>query len=116
MDRPPKISNLLETIRKCLDEGRYLDTRHAFQRQAERDITRPEIQYVLRTGFYEKKKDRYDEQFKAWNYAIRGKTVDSRQLRVIVSFDVNNMLIITAIDLDPKGDGDGEKSSKSIHR
>ncbi|MBI1861890.1 MAG: DUF4258 domain-containing protein [Deltaproteobacteria bacterium] len=109
------MSNLLETIRKSLDEGRFLDTRHAFQRQTERNITRPEIQYVLRTGFHEKNKDQYDEPFKAWNYAIRGKTVDKRGLRIIVSFDVNNMLIITAIVLEPKGDGDGEKSSKSVH-
>ena len=115
MDRHLKINNLLETIRKCLDEGRFLDTRHVFQRQIEREITRPEIQYVLRTGFHERKRDRYDEKFKAWNYAIRGKTVDKRQLRIIVSFDINNMLIITAIDLEPKGDGDGEKNSKSIH-
>lgn len=100
MDRTPKISNLLETIRKCLDEGRYLDTRHAFQRQVEREITRPEVQHVLRTGYHEAKKDRFDKDYKAWNYAIQGKTVDRRKLRVIVSFDVNNMLIITAIDLD----------------
>lgn len=57
MDRPPKMSNLLEAIRKCVEEGRYRDTRHATQRQAERNITRPEILQVLRTGFHEKKKD-----------------------------------------------------------
>ena len=103
MDRPPKISNLLESIRKCLDQGKYLDTRHAFQRQTEREITRPEVQHVLRIGFHEAKKDRFDGDFKAWNYAIQGMTVDRRKLRVVVSFDVNNMLIITAIDLGTYG-------------
>ena len=100
MDRPPKISNLLEAIQKCIEDGRYLDTRHASHRQAERDITRPEILRVLRTGFHEKKKDQFDGVYKAWNYAVRGKTLDARSLRVIVSFDENNMLIITAIDLN----------------
>ena len=99
MDRPPKISNLLWIIRKCLDEGRYLDTRHAFQRQLEREITRPEVQNVLQTGFHEVKKDRFDKDYNAWNYAISGKTIDRRKLRVIISFNENNMLIITAIDL-----------------
>ena len=100
MDRPPKIRNLLETIRKCLYDGRYLDTRHAFQRQGERNITRPEIVAMLRSGFHEARKDQFDEVHGAWNYAIRGKTMDARTLRVIVSFDENNMLIITAIHLE----------------
>jgi phage terminase large subunit-like protein len=77
-----------------------LDTRHATERQEERSITRPELLKVLRTGFHEKKKDQFKEEYQAWNYAIRGKTVDERNLRVIVSFDLNGMLIISAIDLD----------------
>jgi hypothetical protein len=100
MDGIPKIGKLLETIRKCLDNGNYLDTRHVFQRQTEREITRPETHYVLRNGFHEAKKDRFDRDYKTWNYAIQGKTLDDRKLRIIVSFDENNMLIITAIDLE----------------
>ncbi len=100
MNRPTKINNLIAVVGKCLDEGRYLDTRHATERQEERSITRPELLKVLRTGFHEKKKDQFKEEYQAWNYAIRGKTVDERNLRVIVSFDLNGMLIISAIDLD----------------
>ena len=86
-------------IKTCLDEGRFLDTRHAIERKTERQITRPEILFVLRRGHHEKKKDRFDERYRAWNYSIRGKTVDRRELRVIISFDENGMLIITAIEL-----------------
>ena len=86
-------------IRKCLDSGRYLDTRHASERQKERQITRSETLFVLRHGHNEKKKDKYDELYQAWDYAIRGKTVDQRPLRIIVSFDENGVLIITAIEL-----------------
>jgi len=99
MDHPQKLLNLMSTIKDCIEEGRYLDTRHALERQIERTITRPEILYVLKTGYHEKKKDQFDEFYRAWNYAIRGKTRDKREIRVIVSFDENGMLIITAIAL-----------------
>ncbi len=59
-----------------------------------------EYEYVLKTGWHEKAKDQYDVQNKAWNYAIRGKTVDTRELRVVVSFDEEGLLIITVIDLE----------------
>ena len=99
MRHPPKIESLLSVVRRCLDQGRYLDTRHAFQRQAQRDITRAEVIHVLRNGFHEKRKDRYEERFCSWSYAVRGKTPDKRELRVIVSFEEKTLLIITAIDL-----------------
>jgi len=77
-----------------------LDTRHATDRQGERKITRPEVIQVLRNGPHEKRKDLFVKQYNAWNYAVRGKTVDRRELRVIVSFEAETgMLIITAIDL-----------------
>ncbi len=85
-------------IRACIEQGRYLDTRHASERQGERGINRAEILYVLKNGYHEKKKDKFEELYLAWNYAVRGKTVDRRALRVVVSFDdASGMLLITAI-------------------
>ena len=112
----PKLKSrrLILNVRWHLDEGRYLDTRHAVQRQMERKILRPEILYVLRRGRHERRKDRYQKRFQAWNYAIRGKTPDQKELRVIVSFDKNNMLIITAIDLRAKKH-EKRKDSKDLH-
>lgn len=100
MRESPKIDNLLKVIRMYATSGNFLDTRHATDRQGERLITRPEILYVLRHGWHEKGKDKYDGQYNAWNYAVRGMTVDSRKLRVVVSFDRDCLLIITAMDLD----------------
>ena len=94
-----KIDRLLEQIRKCIETGRFLDTRHAFKRQSSRLINRLEVLYVLQHGYHEKRGDRFEEQFRSWNYAVRGKTIDSRHLRIIVSFEGLEMLIITAIDL-----------------
>lgn len=99
MDRPTKLNNLMGTIRKCIEDGRYLDTRHATQRQTERKVTRPEYLHALLNGYHEKRKDKFEIAYSSWNYAVRGKTIDARELRIVVSFDENNMLIITAIDL-----------------
>jgi hypothetical protein len=92
---------VLGEIRSCLESGRYLDTRHAIKRKAERVIALPEVIQVLQNGYHEKRRDRYEELYKAWSYSIRGKTVDRRRLRIVVSFDREaGMLIITAVDLD----------------
>jgi hypothetical protein len=100
IERPKKISDLLDEVRKHLKLGKYRYSKHANERLIERKITRPEVTQVLETGHSEKAKDAFDETFLTWNYAIRGKTVDGRQLRIVVSFEIPNLLIITAIDLD----------------
>jgi hypothetical protein len=89
MLRPKKHSDLKIVISECIESGRYLDSYHSSERQLERHITR-----------HEKRKDQFDELYKAWNYSIRGKTPDFRELRIVISFDENGMLIITAIDLN----------------
>lgn len=99
MKYPAKEKDLLNKVKECIKSGCYYDTRHATDRQHERLITRLEILKVLKTGFHEAKKDKFDDVHKAWNYAIRGRTLDKRYLRVIVSFDQDPMMIITAIDL-----------------
>lgn len=89
---------LLAKVRCAIEKGDYWDTSHAALRKSQRKILRSEMEYVLETGWHEKKKDTLDEFYQAWNYAIRGKTIDERELRIIISFE-NKMLIITAIDL-----------------
>ena len=86
-------------VRRHVEADRYLSTVHADLRALQRKILLPDLLYVLRTGYHEKSKDRYDVAYDAWNYAVRGRTVDRRELRVIVSFDENGMLIITAFGL-----------------
>ena len=99
MDKIIKIQNLLPKIKKAIEDDNYLYTGHANQRLQLREVTRQEVKQVLISGYHEKKKDTYDEAFLAWNYAIRGKTIDSKELRVIISFHEDNMLVITVIDL-----------------
>ncbi|MEI6806887.1 MAG: DUF4258 domain-containing protein [Myxococcaceae bacterium] len=103
MVRPDKILDLMPRIRVCIEQGTYFDTRHAAQRQRERKISRLDVLHVLKNGHHEKRKDKLDEHYSKWNYAIKGKDIDRRELRVIVSFDDNNMLIITAIERKKEG-------------
>lgn len=87
----------MDRIKICIKIGAYRDTFHASERKSERNITLPEIIQVLTTGRHEKSKDRFEEVHNAWNYAIRGQTLDGLDLRVIVSFDEERgLLIITA--------------------
>jgi hypothetical protein len=99
MALPSKLPALMPAIRAALERGDYIYSIHALERQNQRKITRSEVVQVLRGGHHEKAKDTYEEAHKAWNYAVRGRTVDKRALRIIVSFDPQGMLIVTAIDL-----------------
>lgn len=56
---------------------------------------------VLRNGFHEKEKTLFNNKFQTWNYAIRGKAVDGEDVRVILAFE-KDMIIITAIRLPRK--------------
>ena len=54
---------------------------------------------TLETGHHEERKDVFKPEYGAWSYAVRGKTVDDRELRVVISFEGDVLLLITAIDL-----------------
>ena len=100
MGKPSKIKNIMYEVQKAIEKGNYLYVGHANQRLQQRDVTRQEVKQVLKNGHNEKRKDEYKEEHNRWNYSIKGKTIDKRSLRVAVSFDSKNMLIITVIDLD----------------
>ncbi len=98
--RPPKIDHLLDIVKKCIELGRYISCLHLEQREEERGITRREVLHVLLNGFHEQKKDGFDEVYQKWHYAIRGKTLDARELRVFISFDeATKMIIITTYEI-----------------
>jgi hypothetical protein len=102
--RPPKQADLVDLARDCIHVGRYRDTRHGAERREQREITLPEIRRVILTGWHEAAKDEYRPEYRAWNYAMRGLTVDGRRIRVAFTFEADTqgqlLLLITAIDLD----------------
>ena len=62
-----------------------------------------DIKTVIGSGWHEKARDRYEAEYSAWSYAIRGKTIDQRSLRAVISFELDEkgdlLLLVTAIEL-----------------
>ena len=92
----------MQTSARAVERGDLLYSSHANSRMKERKIIKPEVEYILSHGHHEARKDQFNEEFSSWDYAIRGKTVDGRSLRIVVAVIEPNVLIVTTIDLDTK--------------
>lgn len=100
MSRKAKNPNILDIAKACAEAGRVILTEHASERMIERRVVLPEVFHVLSTGWHEKRKDKYDEHFDDWDYAIRSRSEDDRDLRVAIAIDeVSMVIVITVIDL-----------------
>lgn len=104
LKRPPQLSELFPKIRHCIENELYRESRHARERQLERDIELPDVLFVLQHGYHEKQKTSFDEVFQTWKYAVRGKTLEGLDIRIIIAFDEDGMLIITVMHVIKKGD------------
>jgi phage terminase large subunit-like protein len=96
----PKIDHLLQKVTQATKTGRLLYSNHANERMSERKILKIEIEYILSTGFHEARKDQFNVKMNSWDYAIKGKTIDGKNLRIVVAIIKPNILVVTAIDLD----------------
>lgn len=99
--RPLQHLNLHQKIKEAIEAGRYVDTTHARERQSERKITLSDALYILKTGRREKNKTIFDTRWNKWKYAIRGETPDKEDVRVIIAFDDNLMVIVTVMYVFP---------------
>lgn len=93
---------LIASINEAVKVGSYYFTNHALLRSRQRGVNKFQVLRILGSHlkFHESRKDSFNDESKAWNYAIRGTTIDGDDIRVIVSFDESNMLVITVINLD----------------
>ena len=92
---------LLRIIREKIQQGKYRISTHAIDRQNKRKIDARDILYVLKQGVHEESKTGFDVGHQTWNYAIRGKTQDGHELRVIIAFS-DEMIVITVILLSKR--------------
>ena len=72
---------------------------HFIEMMDERNISFLDAVHILKNGYHEKKKTCFHDASNKWRYAIRGKTIENIDVRVVITFDDNNMIIITVIDL-----------------
>lgn len=99
--RPDKVQNVSELALKLMEKGAYVISNHAYVRKNQRRLSVGDIQNVLETGYHEKRKDEYKEEFADWNYAIKGKTLDNEFARVCIAFVQEiNMIVVTVIRLE----------------
>lgn len=99
MPRSPKMTGLIDEVRKAAEAGDYRFTRHAEERMVERQVNLAEVDYILRNAYHRPSKDEWNEQWKQWRYSICGRTVDQRNIRLAVTFS-GVMWIVTVIDED----------------
>jgi hypothetical protein len=89
-------TDILQKVKEHVRNGTYILREHAIERQNERCIRLPDVLRVLEYGRHEKEKDIFSVKYQCWKHAIRGKTVNGVDLRVIVTFH-EKMAIITVI-------------------
>jgi hypothetical protein len=73
MLKPEKLKDLSAKIKECIENEKYILTKHALDRQNERFINLPETLYVLKTGMEDKSKTVFDKANNKWKYAIKVK-------------------------------------------
>lgn len=87
--------------KKLLLKGAYVISSHAKLRQGERNFTLGDIKCIIETGFHEKRKDEYKDEYEDWNYAIRGRALDNDQSRICIAFtEDRHFVVITVIRLE----------------
>ena len=94
---PEKFTDILEKIRECIEQENYQFSQHALDRVRERGIDIHTSLYVLLNGYEEKRKTTFDKDNNNWKYAIRGKTRDDLDIRIIVVIDEHGMIVITVM-------------------
>jgi len=91
-----KSNDLLQKVKEHIEKGTYIISTHALERQNLRGIALQQVLYVLKNGIREEAKELFDVSRQMWKYAIRGKTLDGINLRVIIAFE-GEMIIITVM-------------------
>ncbi|HEX2583095.1 MAG TPA: DUF4258 domain-containing protein [Chlamydiales bacterium] len=89
---------LKKEIWRHIEKGSYRLSKHAADEQAQDDIDLCDTVHVLKTGKHNKNKTLFNNKFQVWNYAIEGSTEELKEVRVIVVFS-HEMLIITVMEL-----------------
>ncbi|MGE3756292.1 MAG: DUF4258 domain-containing protein [Pseudobdellovibrionaceae bacterium] len=102
-DKNPKEKDVTTKMRALWQVNKIRVHSHANTRMSQRKILYPEILQALGNAKHEPAKDRYSIEHENWEYSFLGKTIDKRELRIGIAFEVDHktnerLLIITVID------------------
>lgn len=65
MSRPPKASGIIKIASEAAQSGKVQYSGHANERMRQRGIVKPEVEYVMKNGHHEPKKDTFNEKEKS---------------------------------------------------
>ena len=86
-------------IKLSLETGNYVLLPHARQRCKERKVLPRDIEFALKNGKRIKARDRFDDSYESWSYTFQGKTIDERDLRIVIIID-DKLKVVTVVVLD----------------
>ena len=92
-------SEILAMIKTSLDVGHYVILPHARLRCQERKVLPRDIEVVLKKGKRIKSRDRFDPFYHTWSYVFEGKTIEERDLRVVIIIN-DKLQIVTVVILE----------------
>ena len=97
-------NELWKSVDERIKYVQYIFVNHAEERQAQRGIDDLTVINILENKGNarrrrNKSKDKYESGYDDWNYCIEGYDHNSDKIRIVISFNINNMLIITVIKI-----------------
>lgn len=102
-DKNPKEKDVTGKMKALWQVNKIRVHPHANTRMGERKVLYPEILQALGKAKHEPSRDRYSYEHESWEYSFSGKTIDKRELRIGIAFEVDHktnerLLIVTVID------------------
>src|SRR5437764_10476 len=84
----------LKRIRRCLDDGEVIPTKHFRDKLEELGLSMVEAMYVLRRGLILNEAE-FDVRHQEWNYRIEGTEPDGEHVAIVFAFieDASGLLI-----------------------
>jgi hypothetical protein len=93
---PPRQSrdDALKRIRRCLDDGEVIPTKHFREKLEELSMSMVEVLYILRHGLILNEPE-FELRYREWNYRIEGTEPEGQHLAIVFTFieEVSGLLI-----------------------
>jgi hypothetical protein len=95
----PKRADVMAEVARHVNRGTLLFTGHAIESMEIDNIEQDDVLHALRNGARAERHDEYSSTYSTWNYSIHGSSPDGCRMRVVVTFRMVEMVVVTAFEL-----------------